>query len=138
MFVWITLGRQKWWYLGKKKCIFEIEKLKGIYVKTKNTWYWRPWCVIRGWNIFFGRGTFISVSEKKEEKNTLWINKFRTFLFVFDSHIGIILILYVCRTMQIAKIFVEMFQKLCNNIIWISIKDLHLTNSNKTNTQKNL
>ena len=75
---------------------------------------------------------------KKERKNTLWINKFRTFLFVFDSHIGIILILYVCRTMQIAKIFVEMFQKLCNNMIWISIKDLHLTNSNKTNTQKNL
>lgn len=32
---------------------------------------------------------------KKERKNTLWINKFRTFLFVFDSHIGIILILYV-------------------------------------------
>ena len=75
---------------------------------------------------------------KKEEKNTLWINKFRTFLFVFDSHIGNILILYVWINMQIAKIFVEMFQKLCNNIIWISIKDLHLTNSNKTNTQKNI
>ena len=122
----------------KKMCFLGIEKLQGIYVKTKNTWYWRPWCVIRGWNIFFGRGTFISVSEKKEEKNTLWIDKFRTFLFVFDSHIGNILILYVWINMQIAKIFVEMFQKLCNNIIWISIKDLHRTNlnSNKTNTQK--
>ena len=32
---------------------------------------------------------------KKRKKNILWINKFRTFLFVFDSHIGIILILYV-------------------------------------------
>ena len=75
--------------------IFKKKKQKKIYVKTKNTWYWRPWCVIRGWNIFFGRGTFVSVSEKKEEKYLIWINKFRTFLFVFDSHIGIILILYV-------------------------------------------
>ena len=90
-----------------------------------------------GLDVWFEVGTFSLDGVrsfrflKKRKKNILWINKFRTFMFVFDSHIGIILILYVCRTMQIAKIFVEMFQKLCNDII--SIKNLLLTNldSNK-------
>ena len=101
-----------------------------------------------GRDVWFEVGTFsldgvrsFRFLKKKKKKIPYGLTNLGHFcLFLIRISATFLSCKYVWINMQIAKMFVEMFQNLCNNMIWISIKNLHRTNlnSNKTNTQKNL